>query len=118
MKTKSDFEDILLLPEELKELRQLRQRTPTTKSPSQVLFDFGLVLPDISEIDENGWPVLPGTFSISEKGIRYLNYQKMCKKRTIGKYLASKWIDFLALVVAVIALIISIVALNNSLPLQ
>ena len=118
LETKHDFEEIVLLPEEQKELILFGKKSPRTERPRHALSKYGLVSDDCSGTDPEGYPIFAGTYSITEKGIRYLAYQKQCRKRALFKYLASKWIDFLALIVAIIALVISIIALNNSLPMQ
>ena len=118
LETKQDFDEIVLLPEEQKELILFDKNSPRTACPCHALSQYGLVSADCSGTDPEGYPLFAGTYSITGKGVRYLAYQRQCKKRALGKYLASKWIDFLALIVAIIALFISIIALNNSLPMQ
>ena len=53
---------------------------------------------------KDGFPV---GFHLSHKGLHYAEFKRI----DFQKYLADKWIDFLALIVAAIALIISIVAI-------
>lgn len=118
METKQDFDEIILLSEEKKSLIQFSKKSPLMECPYPALLQFGLVSADCSGIDSEGYPIFAGTYSITKNGMRYLAYQRQCRKRAIRKYLASKWIDFLALIVAIIALIISIIALGNSLPVQ
>lgn len=118
METKQDFEGIVLLPNEQKALIRFSKNSPMGECPCHALSQYGLVSADCLGVDSGGCPIFAGTYSITEKGIRYLAYQKRCRKIAIGKYFASKWIDFLALVVAIAALIISIIALNKPLPMQ
>lgn len=105
METKQDFDEIILLPEEQKALIQFSKKSPLTECPYPALSQFGLVSADYSGIDPEGYPIFAGTYSITTKGMRYLAYEKRARAQDISRYLASKWIDFLALIVATIALI-------------
>lgn len=118
MENRRDFNEIILLSEEKKALIQFSKKSPMSDCPYHALLQYGLVSADYSGVDSEGYPIFAGSYSITEKGVRYVAHQRQCRKRAIGKYLANKWIDFLALIVAIIALIISVIALGNSMPMQ
>lgn len=105
METKQEFDEIILLPEERKSLVQFSKKSPMKECPCYALSQNGLVTADCSGTDSEGSSIFTGTYSITSKGVRYLAYQKRARSQNIGKYFAGKWIDFLALIVAIIALI-------------
>lgn len=66
--------------------------------------ELGLVDENADIIGFDGKAVPSGTYSITEKGIRYLEYKSMVKWRRGLEYIAEHWISFLALIIAIIGL--------------
>lgn len=104
---KRAFEDILITNNEYKLLKHFARYGPLSLPDHDldVLCKYGLVRQDTNGINANGYRNFKDTFSITDKGIRYLTYRKQLKITSFFQYFLEKWIDFLALAVAIIALI-------------
>lgn len=107
MLRKPEFDDIVLQKYELEDLQYFSKHTMLAEPPCDALLEFGLVAQHADVIGLDGTAVPSGTYSITEKGIRYLEYRWMFGWRNILKYAADNWIALLALIVAVVALFIS-----------
>lgn len=104
MLTKSEFEDIVLTKLELTELKQFAHGIELSHCYFHALLEHGLVEPCADLIANDGTPIPFGGYSITEKGIRYLEYKWMFGWRCILKYVADNLIAFLALIVAIVSL--------------
>ena len=108
MNTQYSFEEIILEPFELRELKDFTKEPELQYCHADILLDYGLVdaQDDSDIIDSNGNTIPSGvyTYSISEKGIRYLEYLRRRKKASLKSFILSQLIPLATLIVTLIPL--------------
>ena len=115
MSKTDDFNTIVLDKNELRCLRKLnKSKTKNLISPDIMhsLLDYSLIRQVITGQDGYGSPITDGSCLINDRGTRYLIYLKQKAKPS-----KAEWIRYgITTVIAIAALIVSIIALKAQIP--
>jgi hypothetical protein len=117
MSKTNDFNTIVLAKEELKCLKKINKSKIPSVINQDIMFslvDYSLIKQVITGQDDYGTPITDGSCEINDKGKRYLIFLK--QKARPSK---AEWIRYgITTIIAIAALIVSIIALKTQLPVS